>query len=156
MLRKDEIYYKFNGVCYEVVNDDALKHQVAKALEPSFPSSGTVSGTSDIVKHLVYRDDVNMLESLDGLIVFNNGVLDLNAWTLYPHDRENYTTKAVPYDYDPTACAPVWLDFLSQVFEGDQERVDLLQEWLGYMIAPSYRYQKIMLLLGPQRCGKGP
>jgi len=155
ILRKDEVFYRFNGVCWESSVDDSIKHQVAKALQPSRPSAGTINGTADVIKNLVYRDDVDMLKSPDGLIVFNNGVLDLNTWTMSRHDRNYFTTKAVPYDYNPIAQAPTWLNFLNEIFEGDPERIALLQEWLGYMVSPSYEYQKIMLLLGPQRCGKG-
>src|SRR5262249_28771189 len=32
---------------------------------------------------------------------------------------------------------------------------DLLQEFLGYLLTPETRYQKILLLVGPKRSGKG-
>jgi putative DNA primase/helicase len=89
------------------------------------------------------------------LVIFNNGVLNLHDGVLYPHDRRILSTKLHPYDYTPAARCDNWLAFLAAVFEGDAERVALLQEWLGYMLSGSYAYQKIMLMLGPKRSGKG-
>src|SRR5699024_7585479 len=51
--------------------------------------------------------------------------------------------------------APAFEQFLNTTLEGDQERIALLQEWLGYMLVNSYDYQKAMLLIGAPRSGKG-
>lgn len=41
------------------------------------------------------------------------------------------------------------------MFEGDDERVRLLQEWVGYCLLPSNRFEKFLWLQGPPRAGKG-
>src|SRR5262249_16217788 len=48
-----------------------------------------------------------------------------------------------------------WLTFLGELWPGDSESIDTLQEWFGYSLTPDTRHQKILLLLGPPRSGKG-
>src|SRR5262249_22423601 len=38
---------------------------------------------------------------------------------------------------------------------GDPEAVALLQQWFGYCLAPDTSQQKILLVVGPKRSGKG-
>mgnify|MGYP005849831157 CR=1 FL=1 len=66
-----------------------------------------------------------------------------------------FTTNALDCDYDPDALPPErWLAFLDEVL-GDAESVRLLQTWFGYVIGSDTRYQKMLLLVGPRRAGKG-
>ncbi len=67
-----------------------------------------------------------------------------------------FTTNALDFDYDPAAAHPaLWLDFLAQIWPDDQESVDLLQEWFGYCLIADTSQQKMLLLVGPRRSGKG-
>jgi putative DNA primase/helicase len=44
---------------------------------------------------------------------------------------------------------------LKQLWPEDQESIDCLQEIFGYILEPVNDQQKIFLLLGPKRAGKG-
>ena len=67
-----------------------------------------------------------------------------------------FSTFALPYDYQPDAPEPMeWLRFLNQVFGDDQEAIDLLQEWCGYILTGDTSQQKILAMIGPRRAGKG-
>lgn len=61
----------------------------------------------------------------------------------------------LPHPYDPAAECPQWFEFLDDVFDGDEERVNLLAEWFGLNMTSDTRYQAIMMLVGPRRSGKG-
>jgi putative DNA primase/helicase len=94
------------------------------------------------------------------IIPFQNGLLDLakhcqGVTELIPHTPDFVSLYALPFDFDPQAQCPKWLDFLGQVFEGDQDRIRLLQEWFGYCLTPDVSLQKFMVLLGLPRSGKG-
>jgi P4 family phage/plasmid primase-like protien len=155
LIRCSEIWYAFDGRCWVERDDAAILHQLTMAMSPSLPQSGAVSGTQQILASTVYRPDVKMDEDMPSVVIFQNGVLDLFTGNLMAHDKRYFTTKILPHNFDPNAQAPGWQVFLNEIFEGDQERIALLQEWLGYMLSPSYQYQKIMLLIGPRRSGKG-
>ncbi|MBP3956454.1 DUF3854 domain-containing protein [Gemmata sp. G18] len=49
----------------------------------------------------------------------------------------------------------VWLGALEQWFNGDSRSILGLQEWLGYMLSASTAANKILMLIGPPRSGKG-
>ena len=67
-----------------------------------------------------------------------------------------FTTTALEFDYDPKAPAPqTWLAFLRELWGDDRQSVDLLQEWFGYSLTADTSQQKILLLVGPKRSGKG-
>lgn len=67
-----------------------------------------------------------------------------------------FSPNALAYEYNPDAPAPVsWLDFLACVFDADEESLNLLQTWFGYVLTGDTRLQKMLLLIGPPRSGKG-
>jgi len=91
-----------------------------------------------------------------------NGVVDLAALTagrsdfLTPPTPHLFNTTALPFDFDLATSEPCeWLRFLDGLWPDDPDSVALLQEWFGYAITPDTRLQKIMLIVGPGRSGKG-
>ena len=48
-----------------------------------------------------------------------------------------------------------WLKFLGELWPDDSESIGVLQEWFGYVLTPDTRQQKISMLVGPKRSGKG-
>lgn len=60
------------------------------------------------------------------------------------------------FDYDAAAPAPSgWLAFLETLWPDEPEAVTLLQEIFGYLLIPDTSQQKIFLMVGPTRSGKG-
>jgi putative DNA primase/helicase len=60
------------------------------------------------------------------------------------------------FDFDPKAAEPArWLAFLSQLWPDDPQSIEMLQEWFGYLLTPDTSFQKMLLLIGPKRAGKG-
>jgi putative DNA primase/helicase len=73
-----------------------------------------------------------------------------------PPTPQFFNAYSLDYDYDPRAPIPrEWLAFLDQVWEGDAESVSCLQEWFGYLLTPDTRQQKILMMVGPKRSGRG-
>ena len=67
-----------------------------------------------------------------------------------------FTTNALDFDYEPDPEPPErWIRFLEQLFGDDLESVELLQEWLGYCLTADTSQQKMLLVVGPRRSGKG-
>ncbi|QNN21807.1 hypothetical protein HED60_05810 [Planctomycetales bacterium ZRK34] len=67
-----------------------------------------------------------------------------------------FTTNALDFDYDAHALVPSrWLNFLRGLWPDDPQSVDLLQEWFGYSLTLDTRQQKMLLIVGPRRSGKG-
>jgi len=90
------------------------------------------------------------------LVVTANGILHLPDRTLLPHDPRYFVSHSVPFAYDPAAPTPTsWLAFLADLWEDDPDSIRLLQEMFGYALSGDTGLQKIMLLVGPTRAGKG-
>ena len=90
------------------------------------------------------------------IIACRNGLLHVPTRTLVPHDVRFFTVNAVGFDFEAKAgLAKAWLTFLDDVFAGDDETLDGLQEWMGYLITADTSQQKAALMIGPTRSGKG-
>jgi putative DNA primase/helicase len=73
-----------------------------------------------------------------------------------PATPRYFTQTAIDYPIRIDAPEPeLWLAFLDQIWHGDQESIDALQEWFGYLLVPDTRLQKILQIIGPPRAGKG-
>jgi putative DNA primase/helicase len=85
-----------------------------------------------------------------------NGLLDLGSRALAAHTPALFNLVSVPFDYDPAAPKPVvWLKFLNSVWGADKGAIRLLQQWFGYVLSGRLEQQKLLLIHGPTRSGKG-
>jgi P4 family phage/plasmid primase-like protien len=91
----------------------------------------------------------------NNLISFPNGILDLGTGTLMQPDPMLLTTNAVGFNYDPNAPEPnEWKRFLAQIYNGEQDQIDALQEMFGYSLSSDVSQEKAFMWLGPKRSGK--
>ncbi|RFU83287.1 NTP-binding protein [Streptomyces triticagri] len=92
----------------------------------------------------------------DGPIVAcANGLLRIRDRELLPHGPQFFNLVSVPFAYDEEATAPAWEQFLNQIWPHDPEAISALQEWFGYVLSGRTDQQKILLIKGPSRSGKG-
>lgn len=92
----------------------------------------------------------------DAVIAFGNTLLRVADRAEIPCAPEYFNTFALPFDYDAGAKMPRrWLAFLDSVWPGDSDAIALLQEWFGYVISGRTDLQKMLLMIGPTRSGKG-
>lgn len=85
-----------------------------------------------------------------------NGLLDLSTRTLSKHTPGLFNLVSVPFAYEPHTKPPaVWLEFLASVWPDDRQSIALLQEYVGYVLSGRTDMQKMLLLIGPTRSGKG-
>lgn len=67
-----------------------------------------------------------------------------------------FTPTALPCDVSAEAPAPaLWLKFLGDLWPDDLPSIETLQEWFGYCLVNDTSQQKILMLVGPKRSGKG-
>lgn len=91
-----------------------------------------------------------------GFLVCRNGILNLASRVRSGHDPRLFTLVAVPFEHDPLAEVPgAWLRFLDELWEHDPEQIQTLQEVFGYVLSGRTDLQKIPLIAGPPRAGKG-
>jgi P4 family phage/plasmid primase-like protien len=89
---------------------------------------------------------------------FNNGLLIMDGKSgehkLIEHTPRYFSLVKLPYDYDVSAECPRWQRFLSEIMQDDDERIELLRQWAGYLLTQGNNRQKFLLIAGSGRNGK--
>jgi putative DNA primase/helicase len=173
-----DTWMRWTGTHWTEVGNSALKSRLYLKLEhaifyapnkkgemeprPWNPSIKKVAALTEAIAAVTHLDEKIepgqwLGHKKDGprLVSCANTMIDPITKETRPHTPAYFTTSAVPYDYDPAAECPQWLDFLDKVFPGDKQSQQLLQEWMGYVVSGWTHYQKGIQLIGPPRAGKG-
>jgi putative DNA primase/helicase len=75
------------------------------------------------------------------IVATANGLLDIKDRKLLPHSPQFFNQTSVPFSYNPSAPQPLqWLNFLAELWPNEQEAIDALGEWFGwlYPAAPTF------------------
>ncbi|MDO9507253.1 phage/plasmid primase, P4 family [Hydrogenophaga sp.] len=161
-------FLAWNGSRYQSVSVADIRAKVYRLFERTgvpLPGRGVVDNTIDAVKALTNVASSTRIPSwltktpavaVGDVVAISNGLLHLPTRTLLPHDPLYFSVDAADVAFDPQAPEPVhWLQFLADVFPGDQESIDSLQQWFGYLVTSDTSQQKALICVGPKRCGKG-
>jgi putative DNA primase/helicase len=170
-------FYAWNGNAYPELGETEIRSQLYKFLNqcvivnpkgetaPYKPNMSRVanvldglrgaSNLSDSVSAPAWLDCVPDLPAAD-IIACANGLLFLPTLDLLPCTPLFFTHNALDFGFDRSAPEPVeWKRFLEQLWLGDQEAIDVLQEIFGYFVTADTSHQKGFLIVGPPRSGKG-
>lgn len=94
------------------------------------------------------------------IISFRNGLLNIADCISDPRSLPTPPTplwfdeQVLPYDWKADSRCPQWLTFLGNTIK-NETLIALLQEWFGYCLTSDTSHQKLMMMIGPPRCGKG-
>jgi len=106
-----------------------------------------------------WMDGAENMPNVNSLIAFKNGLLDVDEYckgriVLHKPDPRYFSAFAMLYAFDQSLESRLAEEFFEDVFEGDKERVRLMQQWFGYNLVPDTHMQKFMLMVGVPRSGK--
>ena len=124
---------------------------------------------SDMIETLCSLPDVHLLPSqkapcsLDGshdpqkIIAASNCLISIKEYPFmtYPITDQFYTHNYLDYDYLSDARSEKWDKFITDITIGDLDLALLLQQWCGYLLMPTLKYQKFLLCIGDGANGKG-
>ena len=137
--------------------------------EPVHASQTLVGNIADALKAAAHLGDGDMPRWIGAndresrsIIAFKNGLLDVGQWIdqsntygLLSHTSDWFSANVLPFDFDGKAQCPAWEQFLGQVSGGDETWIDGLRMMFGYLLTNDTSEQKIFLLQGAPRSGKG-
>lgn len=91
-----------------------------------------------------------------------NGMLDLDALLddkdedecLLPHTPHWFSSMRLNYKFDPEAKCMQWMNCVNFISGGDREKLDLMQEWAGYLLTTKNHEQKFFVFEGEGNNGK--
>jgi putative DNA primase/helicase len=134
-----------------------IQHNIENSVDEV--SRGIVESITDLFKTEIYRPehafDIGPVETVNCL----NGEVSLidGRWHVLPHNREHYRTTQIPVIYDPDAVPHRFLQFLAEVFEGDEDAANKAQaiwEMIGYSLMAHCRHERFVILVGSGANGK--
>jgi putative DNA primase/helicase len=185
LVRQGGEWYAYNGTCWPTLDEGELRARLYRYFEnktyiaetksgpvtkPFAPDRYKVGDLIDATRAVVHvpvkratpswlveeESDLRFLSPADEIVACTNGLIHVPTRTLYPHTPTFYVHHSIGFAFDPTAPTPArWLAFLDELWPGDAESIETLQELFGYIVAGDTRLQKMFLLVGPKRSGKG-
>jgi P4 family phage/plasmid primase-like protien len=175
-------FYRWNGAAYPEADDAEIRHLAYGFLNqcrtrivdkgtkewvevPVKPNTHLVNELLDALRSAAFLsgefaapawlEEAADLEPRD-IIACANGLLHLPTLVLMPHTPAFFTHNALDYPFVAGAPAPAaWLAFLGQLWPDDGPSIKTLQEIFGYMLVADTSQQKMFMLVGARRSGKG-
>jgi putative DNA primase/helicase len=91
------------------------------------------------------------------LFACKSGLVNLVTGEKVGYHPGFFNLTAADFDYDPKAEAKCerWEKFLDEILPDDTEAQETIEEMMAYTLTADRSYQKIFLLVGPPRAGKG-
>jgi putative DNA primase/helicase len=115
-----------------------------------------VTALDGTIETPVWLGDSQGRPAADEIFAVANGLLHLPTGILHPSTPQFFGLCASDVSFDREAREPrLWIEFLANIFGDDVEAIELLKEWFGYTLSPDTCQQKILLMVGPPRSGKG-
>lgn len=171
-------FWRWDGSCYRDADTDSIQAHIWRYLDEARrygkegeiiafqPSRTTVENATSAFKAVCnlpgnveapsWLGDAPGMPAPGELLPVKNGLLHLPSGKLSAPSPAFFGLNASGVPFDPAAPSPKeWLGFLDLIWPGDQQSVDALQDIFGYLLSPDTSHQKIPLIVGPKRSGKG-
>lgn len=156
MLDQESAFFKYNGKCYEQCTEKTLNNLCQIELGGYRHLFGK-SNLNELIHFITGDALVNSKNATTNhlkYLTLQNGLYDLDGEKLINHSRNIFTTNLLPYNYDPAATCPRFIQFLQEIFENDQEKIDFIQEAVGYAFHKALPTPGIFFLVGSGSNGK--
>ena len=156
ILDQEVAFFRYNGKCYEQCTEKTLNNMCQNELA-AYRHLFSKSNLNELIHYAIGDALVNSENARINQIKYltlQNGLYDLDAGELIDHSRDIFTTNLLPYNYDPLATCPRFTQFLHEIFEGDQTKIEFVQEAVGYAFHKSLPTPAAFFLVGSGSNGK--
>jgi len=156
ILDKEKTVFRYNGKCYEEVTwelnnicqRELGRYRQAFTTKCLADFAHYAEGDKSFVKNEKARTDQLSYLTLE------NGLYSIDDNKLVPHTPDIFTTNLLPYNYDPNALCPRFMQFLDEVFLCEKDDIDFIQEAVGYAFHKSIPTPAVFFLIGSGSNGK--
>ena len=143
--RREEYKKEFN----HVIQDELTCN---RSYTPAGFSSNLVNDVVELLKQKICRTDWN--DSTDK-IVFTNGVLEVSTGEFTQHNKEDYITWGLDFNYDPNINPGPITKWIFRTQYNDESRVQVLRAWLrACLVGHGHELQRFLEIIGPGGRGK--
>ena len=169
-------FYRWTGNCYQPIHKNIIRGEVLKWLTnavmlkkdepvPFSANSRSVNDVVDALKSICTLPDETMsgtwlvegdVPPVLSPIFAQNCVYDWEKDEKHEHDPRWFNLSCVDARIRNNAPVPKrWLQFLDELWDDDQASKALLHEFMGLTLTADTSFQKMLLLVGQIRAGKG-
>lgn len=162
-VKRNPTFRHIHGVGDIYYQDDYGKYALDQVGTKAYTEVSDVYGKSArnrvidaVVNHIRSMNNLPLaeLERNNDIFNFRNCLYNVTTDETMPHDEQYYSLTQMSYHYNKEADCPRFKQFLLEIFDGVQEKVDLVQEMLGYCLLNDCRYQVSFLFTGTGSNGK--
>ena len=157
-----DFIYLFNGAYWNLLDEDELKlflGDVAEKMGVDKFKSKYFNFRDHLYKQFLTMAHLPKPEAINESICINlkNGTFEFSHSNSYlkEFDRNDFLTYQLPFEYLPSAEAPLFHQYLDEVLP-EKKLQNILAEYLGYIFIPTSRLklEKTLLLYGLGANGK--
>lgn len=144
-------FYEYTGGCYRLISVEKIQRYILSIVGKKLTKHKTEEITYFLnIKTHVEIDDLNKSISLN----LRNGLFALDAETLYPHTPNDLSTIQLNICYNRSAICHKWMKTVREIFENDENKISVLQEFFGLCLTRETRYEKALMCVGYGANGK--
>ena len=123
-----------------------------RSYTPAGFSSNLVNDVVELLKQKICRTHWN--DSTDK-VVFTNGVLEVSTGEFTEHNKEDYITWGLDFNYDPSIDPGPITKWIFRTQYEDEARVQVLRAWLrACLVGHGHELQRFLEIIGPGGRGK--
>lgn len=146
---KEILVYDDSGI-YVPGGELIIEQWVQSALR----SDASIHIVNEVLGHVRRSTLINVddIDASDNTINVRNGLLHTGSSKLTAHTPSYISITQIPVDYNPDAKCPRIDEFLASVF--DEEDIDIIKEYIGFLLIKRYIFHKALMLTGDTGTGK--
>ncbi len=152
----ENLFYQYTGQCYEPLSSSEINRLCQETLGED-RNLFTRKALQDF-EHFAEGDNKIRMPGSEAHLVrylpLQNGLFDLESQSLVPHTAQIFTVNPLPYSYDPQATCARFERYLHEVFEGDRDRIQFIQQAMGYIFHKALPTPALFFLIGKGANGK--
>ncbi|MBR0787769.1 hypothetical protein JQ631_01735 [Bradyrhizobium manausense] len=171
-------FWRWNGACYRDADKDSVQAEIWRYLDGAKrygkegekidfqPNRGEVENVAAAFKAVcnlpgyveapAWLEDHGDMPAAGEFLAVQNGLLHLASGDVYPPTPTYFCLNSAGIAYRADAPEPSeWLRFLNLIWPNDPKSIEALQDIFGYLLSTDTSHQKIPLIVGPKRSGKG-
>lgn len=144
-------YYMYENGWYDARNDKAAQRKVRSFMNTRYALAADIRD-AEFQWQILIDKTTREINVNPYLLNFENGLYNLQTDELLPHDPNILSTIRLGGKYAPTAECPAFFWYLNDVLPATE--IPLIQEILGYLMAPINKAQKSFVMVGKPESGK--
>ncbi|MCP1738201.1 DNA primase family protein [Bradyrhizobium japonicum] len=171
-------FWRWNGSCYRDADKDNVQAEIWRYLDGAKrygkqgekidfqPNRGEVENVAaafravcNLPGHVeapAWLEDQGDIPAAGEFLAVQNGLLHLASGDIYPPTPAYFCLNSTGIAYSADAPEPTeWLRFLNLIWPNDTKSIETLQDIFGCLLSTDTSHQKIPLIVGPKRSGKG-